>query len=332
MYYTFAQPAITSRKLKANFTIVKLVHAQTPGVTIQTLRSAPNGIHIRPTSSPDPSAITVYPYVTYGKVEGANVAYGTTSFGSPPTLAWNDESFQPYGVWTDLVSGDVWVANGNDKVFYWPKGSGLPQTMPSTNYIMNTAYGVGVSVTLFVADGGDSIDSNGNTIVGGGVPAVVRFSTRDDDYYSFPGNSSLAGTFVEKVADGFWLRPFGILVDNAGNDVWVADGGNVTTGGACNGFVARLPNMVTTYPTSLGGQSPVTPVLVGRGWSSPRGLWMQSNGDLWVADAGCGTTTPSFLARVPAGFSSNFTLTDSYKYVVAPVGSTINGVAAESDC
>ena len=348
MYYTYGAPA--AGRFKANYTVVQLVHGVAPGATIQTLRSPPKGIYVRPTASPNPAAITVYPYVTYGVDAAANVAYGTTSFGSPPTLAWNELSYVPYGVYLESVSGDVYVANGDAYVFYWPRGAGDPQTLirpisgeyifSGTNltgytYTLSSAYAAVLSGggDMFVADGGDAVAATDlHEATPKGTPAIVRYTALENQRYSVPGDSP-PGTFVERVADGFWRRPFGLLADNTNSDLWVADAGNVTSGSGCNGFVARLPNVRNLYPLFPPYNSAnVAPVLMGRGWSSPRGLWRTSNGEWWVADAGCGTAVRSFLARVPAAMADNFTLTEDMKVVIAPPGATIAGVAAEPAC
>ena len=64
---------------------------------------------------------------------------------------------------------------------------------------------------------------------------------------------------------------------------------------------------------------------------------MTQVGDLYVADAGCGTTVPSFLAKVPAHVIAagyNFAVTPSMKIVTVPVaGAATNaGVGADPAC
>lgn len=332
-----------------------LEHGAVPGKVIQTFRSAPKGIHVRPTASPstDPVSTTVYPYVAFGANEAANIAFGTSAFGSPPTLAWNDLSYKPYGVYTDIFSGDVYAANGNDLVFYWPAGQGQPNVLNDcTNpvpgkfcnpYYLQSAYGVAVGAAIWVADGGEPLDP----IATPPKPAVVRYTLYDDDFNSLQGRNdggpiaSQKFSFVETIVDGYWLRPYAVLTENVNGDVWVADAGNVSTT-ACNGFIAQLPLLQNDFPAqrTLNPYRPPIlrpPVLIGSGWSSPRGLWVTVLGDLYVADAGCGSIVPSFLAKVPAAVyraNSSFAVTSDMKIVTVPVAglATIAGIAADPTC
>lgn len=392
MYYTFEQRAVAPRR-NNNYTLVKLEHGDVPGVTVQRFRSAPQGVHVRATASPstDPESTTVYPYVTYGREDSANIAFGVSAFGSPPTLQWNELALTPFGVYTDEQYGDVYAANGNDLIFRWTGGQGQPSLATCTadgfesgQVTVCTQYPTGLMTVyavvgdrgqpFFVADGGGDLtlgysqrrpavvrftsitNDNNNIQVCGDCVLQVCHPTHFGDIGKIPplnlalprpslpsqarndGQGNSWGSWSETIVDGFWMRPYGLLQTNTNGALWVADAGNVTAPGACNGFIAKLPNLQNDYIVSRNTPNKALvnpPFRVGIGWSSPRGLWMTRNGDLYVADAGCGTAVPSFLAKVTAAVlasGSNFTVTPSMKMVTVPDGAIINGVSADPVC
>ena len=210
---------------------------------------------------------------------------GSGSMGAADATGSAASFFAPCGLAVD-GSGNVFVADaGNNKireitaagVVTTLAGSGTPGGVDGTGTAatFNTPIGVAVdgNDNVYISEGSTTLAWGGNMYPGNNK---IRKITSSGVVSTFAGSGTLGATDGTGTAATFH-NPYGIRADVSGN-IYVADAGNnkirvITTAG-----------VVTTFAGS-GGSSATDGPAASAGFSSPTGVAIEANGNVYVADA-----------------------------------------------
>jgi sugar lactone lactonase YvrE len=211
------------------------------------------------------------------------------SFGSTDATGSDARFHGPTGVAVGS-GGDVYVADSLNNTIRKVTPQGVVTTLAGATGTAGSIDGSGAAA-LFRQPLGVAIDSSGNVYVTDFGNNSIRKVTQSGTVSTFAGvegtstiSSSLGEPDAAGHADGTgasasFYEPTGIAIDGSGN-LYVTDAGNNTIRKITSGAVV----------TTLAGTAGVTGTADGTGpaakFNSPRGIAVDSNGNLYVADAG----------------------------------------------
>ncbi|HXS68834.1 MAG TPA: SMP-30/gluconolactonase/LRE family protein, partial [Candidatus Polarisedimenticolia bacterium] len=201
---------------------------------------------------------------------------GTLGFaGASNGPALSSKFNRPFSMTVD-ANGNIFVADTQNHAIREIKPDGTVTTFAGSFGGQGTNDGVGSAAQFNFPDGIVS-DASGNLFVADRLNETIRKITPDASVTTFAGIPTVTGSADGK--PGSFNLPFGMAVDGAGN-VYVADSGNNT--------IRKIdPNGSVT---TIGGAAGETGSLDGSGsdalFNSPEGIAVDSQGNVYVADAG----------------------------------------------
>jgi len=241
----------------------------------------------------------------------------TTFVGSPGVIGTTDATGtdarfnQPSGIAVGS-GGYVYVADTVNNLIRKISPSGVVTTLAGTANVSGSENGTGAA-GLFNQPTGICIDSSGNLYVADFGNNLIREVTSAGVVTTFAGAAATSVTSVDGLAapaghaDGTgaaasFNQPSGMCIDSSGN-LYVADSGNNTIRKITSGAV------VTTIAGSPGASGSADGTGAAARFNSPRGVAVDSNGNVYVADAANSSVrriTPAGVVTTLAGDPGNF--------------------------
>lgn len=184
----------------------------------------------------------------------------------------------PQGVSVD-ASGNIYVGDTGSNTIREITSAGVVTTMAGTAGQSGWADGMGVGATAakFYSPAGVTVDVSGNVYVADQFNHTIRKITSAGVVTTFAGASAKDGsTDGTGVAAGFF-NPNGIAVDASGNS-YVADSNNNTI------RKVTPAGVVTTFAGLAGHNGSTDGAVAAARFSIPKGVAVDSSGNLYVAD------------------------------------------------
>jgi len=231
--------------------------------------------------------------------------------------------------------GDLYVCDTNNDTIRKITPAGVVSVfagLAAEGGSLDGASGVGV----LLAPQGVAVDSSGNVYVAdtgnnsirkvtsGGAITTLAGTAGTDTTDFVEGAPSTAGSTDGTGAGAEFNQPVGIAVDSSGN-LYVADTGNDTIRKVTSGGV------VTTIAGSPGQTGTADGTGSAARFKGPTGVAVDSNGNLYVADAGNSTIrkiTPAGVVTTMAGLPANYAVvegTGSAAIFDVPTGIAVDG-------
>ncbi|EQA38288.1 NHL repeat protein [Leptospira inadai serovar Lyme str. 10] len=229
------------------------------------------------------SNCTTTPVLTLG--ESATLVLGQSSFTTSASGTTQNQLKQPSGIAVDSRGGE-WVSDAtNNRVLHFPNGvasgGNADIVLGQSNF---TASSAGTTQSTLTTPQGLAVDSNGGLwVVDSGNHRVLHFPSG----VATGGNADLVlgqANYTNGTAATTQSRlssPHAVAVDSTGG-IWVSDGGNNRAlhfpSGIVSGGNADLVLGQSNYTTGTGG------VTAQNALNDPRGLAVDSNGGIWIAE------------------------------------------------
>jgi hypothetical protein len=199
------------------------------------------------------------------------------SFGSTDGTGTDARFNQPTGVAVGS-GGEIYVADSINNTIRRIAAGGVVTTIAGTAGSAGILDGTGAAA-LFNQPFGVAIDSSGNLFVVEYGSDTIREVTQAGVVTTFAGTANTAGHADGTGTAATFSQPTGIAIDGSGN-LYVADAGNNTIRKVTSGGVV----------STLAGTAGTTGSADGSGaaarFNSPRGVTVDSSGNVFVADAG----------------------------------------------
>jgi sugar lactone lactonase YvrE len=196
----------------------------------------------------------------------------------------------PSGVAVDGF-GSVYVADTNNQTIRRFTINGFVSTMAGLAATTGTADGTGTAAR-FNSPSSVAVDASGNVYVADTSNDTIRKITQAGVVTTLAGGAGLAGTLDGTGVAARFSRPSGVAVDSLAN-VYVADTFNST--------IRKITSAgVVTTLAGLGGASGTTDAIGSAArFSQPRGIAVDSAGNIYIADTGNHTIRRSGTVTAP---------------------------------
>ncbi len=218
---------------------------------------------------------------------GAASTAGSTD-GSASDARFN----QPYGVAID-GSGNAYVADmGNCTIR--KISAGVVSTLAGSPGVVGSANGIG-SAASFSSPKGVAVDASGNVYVADTVNHTIRqVQATNAEVVNFAGSAGVSGsTDGTSASTARFNSPQGVAVDASGN-VFVADTGNHTVRAIVTWYEydpvrqeVIIQEVITVGSAGISGSEDGD--LTTARFNQPKGVAVNSSGNVYVADTGNGT-------------------------------------------
>jgi hypothetical protein len=238
----------------------------------------------------------------------------------------------PYGLTVDS-GGDVYVADTSNNTIRKITAAGVVTTMVGTPGIVGSADGTGTA-GRFSAPEGVAADHTGNLYVADTGNETIRQVTPAGVVTTLAGTIGIKGQLDGTGSAAQFSSPIGLSVDSSGN-VYVADVGNntirrVSPGGAA---YTTYSGVVTTFAGSVGNAGHADGTGSAAQFNNPAGLTLDSQDNLYVADAGNNTirkiTSAGVVTTVAGSPTDRSNLGRNGQIILARFNAP-NGVAVDS--
>ena len=209
----------------------------------------------------------------------------------------------PLGLTVDS-GGNVYVADTFNYTIRKVTAAGVVTTMVGTAGVAGSTDGTGTA-GLFAVVEGVAVDNKGNLYVADTGNETIRMVTSAGVVTTLAGTVGIKGHLDGTGSAAQFSNPCGLAVDSSGN-LYVADVGNntvrkVTSGGAA---YTTYGGVVSTFAGSAGNAGYANGTGSAAQFNNPTGLTLDSQGNLYVADAGNNTirkVTSSGMVTTVAG-------------------------------
>jgi hypothetical protein len=225
------------------------------------------------------STYTPYTFSTLAGYSGYGNADGTGSAA---------RFYLPNGVAVDSA-GNVYVADASNCTIRKVTAGGVVTTLAGLAESYGSADGTG-SAAQFVYPTGVAEDSAGNVYVADNNNSTIRKVTAGGVVTTLAGLAGSSGSADGTGSAARFNGPLGVAVDNAGN-VYVADAGNSTIRKVTAGGV------VTTLAGFAGSSGSADGTGSAARFYIPRGVAVDSAGNVFVADGGNNTIRKGIVVR-----------------------------------
>ncbi len=186
----------------------------------------------------------------------------------------------PYGVAVDS-SGNVYVADTNNQTIRKITSAGVVSTLAGSAGLSGSTDGA-ATAAMFNYPQGVAVDSSGNVYVADANNQTIRKITSAGVVSTLAGLAGLSGSTDGAGTAARFNSPSGIAVDSSGN-VYVADTTNQT--------IRKITSagVVSTLAGSAGLSGSTDGAGTAAMFKYPRGIAVDSSGNVYVADTGNST-------------------------------------------
>lgn len=262
---------------------------------------------------------------------GNNIIRKITSVGTVSTFASqynnngvaNDGNLtNPRGIAIDNSSSDIYVANySSHNIVKITSAGSATRFAGSDGTVLGATDGNGGAAS-FTHPRGVTVDSTGNIYVADRSNHLIRKITPAADVSTIAGNPGSIGTTDGTGAAARFNLPNGITVDSSTGNIYVADTENhtirkITSGGDVSTFAGTAGDNTLTDGTGAAAR-----------FNLPKGITVDSNGNIYVADTG----NKAIRKITPAGVVSTIfnvpdvvnPMTGAVMATAAPTGITVD--------
>jgi hypothetical protein len=284
-----------------------------------------NNVYVADTNSHTIRKVTSTGVVT--TLAGAAGTAGMTN-GTGTAALFNN----PFGLTVDS-GGNVYVADTSNNTIRKITAAGVVTTMVGTAGLIGSTDGTGTA-GLFNAPQGVTADSAGNLYVADSGNETIRQVTPAGVVTTLAGTVGIKGHLDGTGSAAQFSSPIGLSVDSSGN-VYVADAGNNTIRKISSGGAAytTYSGVVTTFAGSVGNVGYADGTGSAAQFNNPAGLTLDSQGNLYVADAGNNTirkvTSAGVVTTVAGSPTDRSNLGRNGRIILARFNAP-NGIAVDS--
>ena len=202
-------------------------------------------------------------------------------------------------------SGNVYVTDTGNELIRIVTPTGTVTTLAGTVGQTGSADGTGTAAS-FNNPAGTAVDASGNLYVADYGSSTIRKITPAGVVSTLAGQAGIIGSTDGAGTVALFFKPSSVGVDSSGN-VYVADSGNHT--------IRRITSagVVSTFAGSAGSLGVADGSGGAAGFNNPRGVAVDSSGNVYVADTGNNAIrkiTSAGAVTTVAGLAGTFGSTD----------------------